>query len=106
MRNLVFLLLCLIGLSACLEDTPPIRFGMIVYDSVHSAPLSAPDIGPARNLGHYPRVNFMHSTIAASVLSALVAQHTGIHECVAPSSSTLIALAAGRSRSAKGSTAS
>lgn len=47
MRNLVFLLVCLIGLSACLEHTPPIRSGTVVYDSVHSGPLAAPKIGPA-----------------------------------------------------------
>jgi len=47
MRNLAFLLVCLMGLNACLEYTPPIRSGMVVYDSAHSAPLAAPEIGPA-----------------------------------------------------------
>jgi hypothetical protein len=47
MRNLVFFLLCLIGLSGCIEDMPPIRSGVLVYDGVHSAPLNATKTGPA-----------------------------------------------------------
>jgi hypothetical protein len=46
MRNLAFLLVCLIGLGGCLEDAPPIRSGTVAYDSVHSATFAAPGVGP------------------------------------------------------------
>jgi hypothetical protein len=46
MRNLVFFLLCLIGLSACIEDMPPIRSGTVVYDDIHSAPLNMKETAP------------------------------------------------------------
>ena len=47
MRNLVFFLLCAIGLSACIDDMPPIRSGAVVYDDVHTAPIDAKATGPA-----------------------------------------------------------
>lgn len=47
MRNFVLLLLCLMGLTACLQDAPPIRSGTVVYDSLHSVPLVTPEISPA-----------------------------------------------------------
>jgi hypothetical protein len=47
MRNLVFFLLCLVGLSACIDDMPPVRSGAIIYDGVHAAPRNAMETGPA-----------------------------------------------------------
>lgn len=47
MRNLALLLVCLISLGGCLEDAPPpIRYGTVAYDSVHSATFVAPEVGP------------------------------------------------------------
>jgi hypothetical protein len=37
MRNLIFLLMCLTGLSGCYVQTPPIRSATVVYDNVYSA---------------------------------------------------------------------
>lgn len=53
MRKLIFSLSCLIALSACIEDTPPINAAMVVDDSAFSAPFIAKEPGqlpPSRAL--------------------------------------------------------